>query len=110
MSQSPTNDSTEDFNLKLARDGWKGGNRHFRAVANVIKIKNSDADHSIVPTEQQRRKMYDVSGNYSQHVQQYKADHVFQLWMAKIGPYLADWVLDKRIGNDRAWLFHYLSF
>ncbi|KAH9046764.1 hypothetical protein EDB84DRAFT_1435312 [Lactarius hengduanensis] len=40
--------------------------------------------------------MYDESGNFSQHVQQFKGDPVFQLWMTKIGPYLADWVLDKR--------------
>jgi len=64
----------------------------------VIKIKNSDGDPSIVPTEQQRRKTYDEFGNYSQYVQQYKTDDVFQLWMSKIGPYLADWALDMR--ND----------
>jgi hypothetical protein len=69
-------------------------------VGNVIKVKNSDADPSILPSRQQRRKMFDDSGNYSQHVQQARGDPVFQLWMNKIGPYLADWVLDKRLSND----------
>ncbi len=104
MNQSETSSSTEespsDFHLKRGRDGWSGKNKRFRVVNNVIKIKESDANASILPTEQQRHKMYDESGNFSQHVQQYKGDHVFQLWMSKIGPYLADWVLDKR--NDRA--------
>jgi hypothetical protein len=92
----------------LYRDGggWSGGNDRFRVVENVIKIKKSDGYPNIVPTEQQRVKMYDQFGNFSQHIQLYNTDPVFQLWMNKIAPYLADWVLDKR--NDRAWLF--LSF
>lgn len=102
MNQSENSDLTEespsDFRLDRGPDGWSGGNTRFRAVGNVIKIKKTDADANILPTEQQRRKMYDDLGNYSQHVQQYPKDPVFQLWMSKIGPYLADWVLDKR--ND----------
>ncbi|KAF8267434.1 hypothetical protein EI94DRAFT_1801674 [Lactarius quietus] len=102
MNQSDTTNSTDEtpptFRLRRGFDGWGGGNKYFRVVGNVIKIKKSDAEKDIVPTEQMRRKMYDHSGNFSQHVQQYKTDHVYQLWMNKIGPYLADWVLDKR--ND----------
>jgi hypothetical protein len=101
---TPTDVSPQDFRLARGHDGWGGGNRRFRVVGNVIKVKNSDADPSILPSRQQRRKMFDDSGNYSQHVQQARGDPVFQLWMNKIGPYLADWVLDKRLSNDRAWL------
>lgn len=99
-TNTPTDESPQDFRLARGYDGWGGGNRNFRVVGNMIKIKNSDADPNILPTEQQRRKMYDESGNYSQHVQQYQKDPVFQLWMSKVGPYLADWVLDKRPSND----------
>ncbi|KAI9432472.1 hypothetical protein H4582DRAFT_1995520 [Lactarius indigo] len=95
---SPTEESPPDFQLRRGRDGWSGGNQRFRVVDNMIKIKKSDADPKHVPSEQQRHKVYDDSGNFSQHVQQFQGDHVFQLWMSKIGPYLADWVLDKR--ND----------
>lgn len=95
---SSTEDSPPDFRLHQSLNGWSGGNERFRVVDNMIKIKKSDADPKNVPSEQQRRKLYDESGNFSQHVQQFKGDPVFQLWMTKIGPYLADWVLDKR--ND----------
>lgn len=97
---SPTPEELPDFHLIETSEGWSGGNERFRVRGNVIKIKHSDGDSSIVPAEQQRRKTYDELGNYSQHVQQYRTDDLFQLWMHKIGPYLADWVLDKR--NDRA--------
>jgi hypothetical protein len=109
-TNTPTDESPQDFRLARGYDGWGGGNRNFRVVGNMIKIKNSDADPNILPTEQQRRKMYDESGNYSQHVQQYQKDPVFQLWMSKVGPYLADWVLDKRPSNDRTWLFCFVFF
>ena len=116
MNQSDTNNSTEEypaqspqeFRLRRTNDGWTGKHENFRVVNNVIKIKYSDADENIAPTEQQRRKMYDASGNYSQHKQLFQEDHVFQLWMSKIGPYLADWVLNKR--NDGAWLFFFFLF
>lgn len=112
MNQSDTNNSIEEapqnFRLRRTNNGWSGKNEHFRVVDNVIKIKYSDADPNIVPTEQQRRKMYDESGNYSLHKLLEKGDHVFQLWMSKIGPYLADWVLDKR--NDGAWNFFLFLF
>lgn len=100
-STNASDESPSNFSLNRRSNGWSGQSEHFRVVGNVIKIKTSDADVNILPTEQQRRKMYDETGNYSQHVEQYKGDPVFQLWMSKIGPYLADWVLDKR--NDRAW-------
>ena len=89
-----------DIQLTRGVDGWSGRNEHFRVVGNIIKIKTSDGDINIVPTAQQRSKMYDEFGNYSQHVRLDSSDHIFRLWMNKIGPYLADWVLDKR--NDRA--------
>jgi hypothetical protein len=108
MNQSDVIDlSTEeeyppDFDLQLVNnEGWKGGNENFRVLGNVIKIKQSDGDATIVPTMEQRQKMYDREGNYSQHRQLFPKSPIFQLWMRKIGPYLADWVLDMR--NDRAW-------
>ena len=98
-------ESSPEYKLVLGHDGWNGGNRNFRVVDNVIKIKKTDADPSITPSEEQRHKMYDSTGNFSQHVQLYRKDGLFQLWMHKIGRYVADWVLDKRASNDRAWLF-----
>ena len=113
MNQSDIIDSTEesppDFRLHLVKnEGWKGGNANFRVLGNVIKIKNSDAEATILPTIEQRRKMYDSLGNYSHHIQAFPNEPIFQLWMSKIGPYLADWVLGKR--NDRAWLFSSFFF
>ncbi|KAI9453473.1 hypothetical protein BJY52DRAFT_841035 [Lactarius psammicola] len=101
-SSTPTEEYPSDFYLERKGDGWscKKQNKRFRVVKNVIKIKQSDAKPENVPTEQQRHKMYDESGNFSQHVQQYQGDHIFQLWVHKIGPYLADWVFDKRSDND----------
>ena len=106
MNQSETT-ARSPTDLYRDGDGWSGANDRFRVVQNVIKIKKSDADPHIVPSEQQRVKMYDELGNYSQHVQLYNTDYVFQLWMNKIGPYLADWVLDKR--HDCAWFSLSLS-
>ena len=106
-----TDESPPKYKLELDRNGWKCTSQHFRVVSNVIKIKNSDAEADITPSEQQRHKTVDHLGNFSQHKQQYRTDPLFQLWMNKIGPYLADWVLDKRASNDRAWpfLFSFMS-
>lgn len=76
-------------------DGWSGSGPHFRIVGNVIKIKESDANITHVPNEEQRRRVYDEEGNFSEHVQQTTDDRLYQLWMRKIGPYLGDWVLGK---------------
>jgi hypothetical protein len=75
--------------------GWSGTGNFYRVRDNVIKIKNSDADKDHVPTQEQRVFAYDAQDNFSQHVLLAKNDDIYQLWMVKIGPCLADWVLGK---------------
>jgi len=75
--------------------GWWGKCDEFRVVDNVINIKISDANSNRTPTQEQRERRLDDEGNFSQHVHQSSDDHIYQLWMGKIGPYLGDWVLGK---------------
>jgi len=81
--------------LRKGPNGWWGKCDEFRVVDNVINIKISDANPNRVPTQEQRERRVDDEGDFSQHVQQFRGDHVFELWMGKIGPYLGDWVLGK---------------
>jgi hypothetical protein len=76
-------------------NGWTGRSKDFRVFENVIRIKESDANPAYVPSEQQRQRTVDEEGNFSQHVELPSNHHLYQLWMDKIGPYLADWVLGK---------------
>lgn len=81
--------------LRKGPNGWWGKCDEFRVVDNVMNIKISDANPNRVPTQEQRERRVDDEGDFSQHVQQFRGDHVFELWMGKIGPYLGDWVLGK---------------
>jgi hypothetical protein len=81
--------------LRRGPNGWSGTGKFYRVMDNVIKIKNSDGDKNHVPTPEQRIFAYDEQDNFSQHVLLTKNDDLYQLWMAKIGPCLADWVLGK---------------
>lgn len=76
-----------------SNDGYNGKSKHFNVRLNVIKIKNTDAVAGNMPSEEQREFRVDEKQNFSQHERQEMGDGVFQLWMSKIGPYLADWVL-----------------
>ncbi|KAH9983531.1 hypothetical protein BJV74DRAFT_952425 [Russula compacta] len=84
-------------------EGWTGSGPHFRVIGNVIKIKESDGISTHVPSEQQRRRVYDEEGNCSEHVQLPVNDRIYQLWMNKIGPYLGDWVLGKGRRASPTW-------
>jgi hypothetical protein len=81
--------------LKKGPDGWSGKAENFNVRGNIIKIKVTDANPSYLPTEEQRQRTVDKEGNFSQHVQLPVGDDLHHLWMCKIGPYLADWVLEK---------------
>jgi len=83
------------YNLKKGEKGWSGSSEHFGVRYNVIKIKDSDGDQMNVPSLEQRRKIYDENGNFSQHVLLQPGDDIYNLWMDKVGPYLGYWVLDK---------------
>ena len=73
-------------------DGYEGTSEHFDVRFNIIKIKNTDAVADNAPSEKQRQ--FTVhEGKFSQHELQVVKDDAYQLWMCKIGPYLADWVL-----------------
>jgi hypothetical protein len=74
-------------------NGYQGRSKHFNVRFNVIKIKNTDAEAGNMPSEEQREFRVDEERKFSQHERQEMGDDVFQLWMSKIGPYLADWVL-----------------
>lgn len=74
-------------------DGYEGSSKLFGVRVNVIKIKKSDAVLGHMPTEEQCQETVDEKGNFSQYEQQKNGDETYQLWMRKIGPYLADWVL-----------------
>ena len=74
-------------------DGYEGRSKHFGVKMNVIKIKNTDAVPGNAPNEEQRQLSVNERGNFSQYIQQTNGDDTYQLWMRKIGPYLADWVL-----------------
>ncbi|KAI0252016.1 hypothetical protein BJV78DRAFT_1153994 [Lactifluus subvellereus] len=86
----------QDEVLKKGRNGWNGKCDDFRVIDNVVRIKKTDARPSHVPSEAQRQLTWDEEGkNFSQHIQLPPDDHLYQLWMFKIGPYLGDWVLGK---------------
>jgi Transcription-silencing protein, cryptic loci regulator Clr2 len=86
--------------LQRGPNGWSGQGQNFKIVNNVIKIKVTDASLGHVPSTEQRLRIMDDQGNFSQHVQVGRDDDLYKLWMSKIGPYLADWVLGKgRNGN-----------
>lgn len=74
-------------------DGYEGSNENFRVMVNVIKIKKTDAVNDHLPSEEQRQFSVDNEGTFSQYEQQAVGSETYQLWMRKIGPYLADWVL-----------------
>jgi len=74
-------------------DGYEGSNEHFGVKYNIIKIKNTDAVHDHMPSEEQRQLTIDEEGKFSQYELQRAGDDTYELWMRKIGPYLADWVL-----------------
>lgn len=75
-------------------DGYVGSNDHFKVKYNIIKIKNTDAVIDNLPSEELRERKYDDEGGFSYYEEQRLRDDVYQLWMNKIGPYLADWVLN----------------
>jgi hypothetical protein len=77
-------------------EGWRGEGEYFGVRLNVIKIKNTDAQRAHIPNVEQRQLTKDEEGNFSVHEQQHSGDYLYQLWMRKIGPYLADWVLGKK--------------
>jgi len=83
-------------------NGWSGRCDVFRVVDNVINIKNSDANSNRTPSVEQRERRVE-EGIFQQHVQLSSNEHIYQLWMCKIGPYLGDWVLGK--GRHGASLF-----
>ena len=98
----PHNNVTLVPELRKGKDGWSGkgwteDGETWRVVNNVIKIKCSDANPNRVPSWEQRRRTVDDEGNFSQYVQLGEQDGLYQLWMRKIGPYIADWVLGKGI-------------
>jgi hypothetical protein len=72
-------------------DGYEGRNQHFGVKFNVIKIKNTDAVPDHRPSEELT---VDEEGKFSQYELQSNDDETYQSWMRKIGPYLADWVLN----------------
>jgi hypothetical protein len=74
-------------------DGYEGSNQHFGVRVNVIKIKNTDAVLGHMPSEEQQQLSVNKKGKFSKYEQQKMGDETYQLWMSKIGPYLADWVL-----------------
>ena len=73
--------------------GYEGSNEHFGVRLNVIKIKNTDAVIGNIPSEELRRRTIDNEGIFTYYELQEQRDDAYQLWMNKIGPYLADWVL-----------------
>ena len=86
--------------LRKSKDGWSGKGwsprgETWRVVNNIIKIKHSDGNPTRAPCFEQRQRMVDDQGNFSVHVLLGQNDPLYQLWMRKIGPYLADWVLGK---------------
>jgi len=82
--------------LEKGPNGWSGKFKHFRVSENVIRIKNTDADISHIPSAGQRQWSEDEEGNFSVYEEITESDnHLYQLWMNKVGPYLADWVLHK---------------
>jgi len=84
------------------QDGYEGSSEHFGVKLNVIKIKNSDAVVGNLPTEEQRKRTV-VDGKFSQHTLEEQGDDTYQLWMRKIGPYLADWVLGLPRHENPPW-------
>lgn len=83
--------------------GWIADREIWRVWNNIIKIKSSDANSTRVPGMEQRKRTVDDEGNFSQWVQLGEEEYLYQLWMRKIGPYLADWVLGKgRHGTSHA--------
>jgi Transcription-silencing protein, cryptic loci regulator Clr2 len=82
--------------LRRDPNGWEGQGENFNVHLSIIKIKTTDGNPSYVPSEEQRLRTMDEDGIFSQYVQLPSSDSTFQLWMRKIGPYLADWVLGKR--------------
>ena len=73
--------------------GYEGSNKLFGVRFNVIKIKNTDAVIGNVPSEELRQRTIDDEGIFTYYELQEQRDDAYQLWMNKIGPYLADWVL-----------------
>ncbi|KAF8471344.1 hypothetical protein DFH94DRAFT_674345 [Russula ochroleuca] len=96
-------DSQENGQLTLGPDGWEGEGKYFGVRYNVIKIKNTDAETSHAPSAKQRLGTKDEDGIFSQHEQLEMKDPIYQLWMFKIGPYLADWVLGKHTYANPPW-------
>jgi hypothetical protein len=82
-----------DVGPRKSDDGYKGSNEHFGVNYNVIKIKKTDAVLGNAPSEEQRQLSINERGIFSQYKQQENEDEIYQSWMRKIGPYLADWVL-----------------
>ncbi|KAH9967077.1 hypothetical protein BGW80DRAFT_1562845 [Lactifluus volemus] len=94
--------------LQRGPTGWFGQGPNYRILDNVIKIKVTDASLGHRPSELQRLRVMDDQGNFSQHIQVAQNDELYKLWMSKIGPYLADWVLGK--GRNASPLWTLLKF
>lgn len=77
-----------------SHDGYIGRNDHFGVKFNIIKIKTTDAVVGNLPSEDLRERTYNDEGVFSYYEEQKQGDHVYQLWMSKMGPYLADWGLN----------------
>jgi hypothetical protein len=82
-----------DKGPKETHEGYEGSSEHFGVRLNVIKIKNTDAIIGHMPSEEQRQRSVDERGNFSQYELQKVGDNSYQLWMRRIGPYLAKWAL-----------------
>ena len=83
-----------DIGPLRSHDGYEGSNDHFGVKFNVIKIKNTDAVLSHRPSEEQRQlTIDDEKGLFSEYELQAVGDETYQLWMRKIGPYVAEWAL-----------------
>ena len=100
---TPPHDNTAPLvpELRRGENGWSGRGwsadepETWRVVNNIIKIKYSDGDHSRVPSWEQRQRTVDDERNFSQYLQLDRGNHLYELWMRKIGRYLGDWVLCK---------------
>ncbi|KAN0116009.1 hypothetical protein V8E52_006315 [Russula decolorans] len=92
-----------DVGPRKSDDGYKGSNEHFGVNYNVIKIKKTDAVLGNAPSEEQRQLSVNERGIFSQYKQQENEDKIYQSWMRKIGPYLADWVLHLPRHENPPW-------
>jgi len=110
---TPPHDNNVVPELQRGKDGWSGRGwsaegETWRVVDNVIKVKFSDGNHNRVPSWEQRLRTVDDEGNFSHYLQLGKDHHLYQLWMRKIGRYLADWVLGKSLyGASNGYPFTY---